>query len=957
MLKQQWHTKLRVLGYGVVLCISPALYAATFPTEAMFEAERDAPGIPWKTQVSGTDVVSGGKYVITPANLPRVDAPSSAVELSYTIAVPRAGSYTIWLRVLAPSSAADSFYLAVDNAAYAAAFPPFQSGPKPAWVWFPVTQWLAAGERELKLKYREAGMGIDCLLVTALADFVPQGYGAYPLPTVLPPVAEHPRLFARDGDLDDIRSRLESYEPEIKPYRDTLLSFRNALPVVALPPLPVSVGNAVTTNHQIDVLTKIKAKALSYLLYEKDGPPAQAVRGWEAVGMMVDYLGAVQFSSGYNLANEKGEVILTSAIVYDWCYSLMSAQQRSYFVKRFTEIAATMEIGFPPSRQGAVVGHGSEMQLLRDQLAAGIAFYDEAPLIYNTVAGRFFADYIAPRNYAYASHAHHQGASYGPVRYMADMFAAWIFKRMGAGPVFDQAQQMTPYHWLYARRPDGQWMRDGDTYQSSYTKSTQYWSEPLAFLLPATYYNNPLFKHEYLMQPATSITSKDSLWPILFGNTEMDHGAGYSSLPLTKYFADPAGLMIARTGWTDGMHVDSGNVIATMKLGGDWFANHEHYDAGHFQIYYKGGLAIDSGIYSGRNADDPTKTVAYNSPHDMNYHKRSIAHNSMLIHDPQEVFGNFVNDGGQRMPGAEPQSLAALSNGYKVASVLKHQFGPDSQIPDYSYIKGDLKPAYSDKVREFERSFVFLNLKDADHPAALIVFDKVRARDAGHKKTWLLHSQSEPEIANDTVVIKRTESDYYHTYQYNGKLINRTLLPAHATIVKVGGSGNEFSVAGKNYPILPMYDFSTEEAGAWRVEVSPQDSNETDLFLNVMQVMDARSLVPALDTTAINSDVFTGVRIKDRVVLFAKNGMELDGAASFELPVLAAPVRVLVSDLRAGFWLVNKRGATATVEHEVDAAAGTLYFVATEAGQYDLRRANVRTLPAPAALETLPTQP
>lgn len=956
MFAQQWRNVLSTVGYGVVLCASPALHAAKFPTEAMFEAEGNAPGAPWVEVVRGTDIVSGGKYLTTPANLLRVDVPNSAVELSYTVVVPRAASYTIWLRVRAPNGAADSFHLAIDNAAYVAAFPPFQVAPE--WAWFPVTKWLDAGERELKLKYREGGMGVDCLLVTSLSNFVPQGYGAYPVPAILPPVGEHPRLFARMGDLDDIRHRFESDVAEIKPYRDALLSFRNAQPVVALSPLPPFVaGGPDTTNHQIDVLTKIKAKALSYLLYEKDGPPAQALRGQEALRMMVDYLGAVKFSSGYNFAGEKGEVILTSAMVYDWCYSLMSVQQRSYFVQRFTELAATMEIGFPPSRQGVVVGHGSEMQVLRDQLAAGIAFYDEAPLIYNAAAGRFFADYIAPRNYAYAAHAHHQGASYGPVRYMADMFASWIFKRMGSGPVFDDTQQMTPYHWLYSRRPDGQWMRDGDTYHSAYTKSTQYWSEPLAFMLPATYYNDPLLKHEYLKQPAGYLPAKDAIWPVLFGNTEMEHEASSSSLPLTKYFPDPAGFMIARTGWTDGMNVQSSNVIATMKLGGDWFGNHEHYDAGHFQIYYKGGLAIDSGIYSGQDAVIPNKSIANNSPHDRNYHKRTIAHNSMLIHDPLEVFASTANDGGQRIPGAEPQSLAALSTGYKVASVLRHHIGPDAQTPDFSYIKGDLKAAYSAKVRAFERSFVFLNLKNTDYPAALIVFDKVSASNADYKKTWLLHSQLEPDIAGDTITIARTEADYYNTYQYNGKLINRTLLPLNATFTKVGGNGNEFNVAGQNYPILPTHEFSTEEAGAWRVEVSPSERGETDLFLNVMQVMDASSTLQALDTTAITSELMTGVKIKDRVVLFAKNSTTIDTEASFALPSPATPLRVLVTDLRAGFWSVSKRGAAPASEHAVSVEGGTLYFAATEAGLYDLRRADVRTLPPPTALPTLPISP
>ena len=945
-----------------LLAACPVLHAAPFPVEAMFEAEATAPGAPWVTESQGRNVVSGGAYLSTPVDLARAEAPGAAAQLSYTVAVPRDGHYTIWLRVLAPAANAASLYLALDNAAYASVAVPFSAGQPAQWTWMPVTRWLAAGERELKLQYREGGLGIDCLLVTALADFVPQGYGVYPLPTVLPPAGEHPRVFARAGDLAAIRGRFESAAQEMAPHRAVLKGFVEAPAVVALPVFVP--GGPARNNHQGDVVSRIKAKALHSLLYEYGGPADQAQRGQEAVKMLLDYLAAVRFAPGYNHPNEKGDIVLASAMVYDWCFALMTAQQRAYVVTRFSQLAATMEIGFPPSRQGAVVGHGSDNQLLRDQLAAAIAFYDEAPLVYNIVAGRFFSDYIAPRNYAYAAQAYHQGASYGTVRFLADMYAAWIFRRMGAAPVFDPVQQMTPYHWLYTRRPDGQWMRDGDVYHSSYTNSTQYWSEPLAFMLPATYYNNATLKQEYLkqsqQQSASFIHSRDSIWPILLGNTAMGSTPGPTALPLTKYFPDPAGLMVARTGWTEGerIQVQSGNVVATMKLGGDWFGNHEHYDAGHFQIYYKGALAIDSGIYSGRDVADPAIVLEYGSAHDMNYHKRSIAHNTMLVHDPDEQFDGYANDGGQRFPGDEPQSLAELANGYKVATVLRQQqVGGVAGAPDFSYIKGDLTAAYSAKVRQFQRSFVFLNLKDADHPAALVVFDKVSASDAGFRKTWLLHSQNEPEISGDTAIIRRTEWDYNHTLQYNGKLVNRTVLPANAVLAKVGGSGNEFSVGGTNYAIQPEAEYSTEEAGAWRLEVSPPGPNETDLFLNVMQVMDASSPLPALPTTAIDSALLAGVRIKDRVVLFSKSGLPLDGTVTVELPAHSASMQVLVADLQEGTWTVRKRGTDAPIEDAVSADGGTLYFVASGGGIYDLQRGVTGSRPAPAALPASPAVP
>ena len=54
-------------------------------------------------------------------------------------------------------------------------------------------------------------------------------------------------------------------------------------------------------------------------------------------------------------------------------------------------------------------------------------------------------------------------------------------------------------------------------------------------------------------------------------------------------------------------------------------------DLGHFSIYYKGHLALDSGIYQGKDADNGWGKENY-----VNYYSRTIAHNSLLIYDPDE---------------------------------------------------------------------------------------------------------------------------------------------------------------------------------------------------------------------------------------------------------------------------------------------------------------------------------
>ena len=79
------------------------------------------------------------------------------------------------------------------------------------------------------------------------------------------------------------------------------------------------------------------------------------------------------------------------------------------------------------------------------------------------------------------------------------------------------------------------------------------------------------------------------------------------TLPLTRYFGSPFGWMVARTGW------DDQSVIAQMNINEYNFSNHQHADAGAFQIYYRGPLAIDSGVYSGSSG-------RYGSLHCRNYY-------------------------------------------------------------------------------------------------------------------------------------------------------------------------------------------------------------------------------------------------------------------------------------------------------------------------------------------------
>jgi heparin/heparan-sulfate lyase len=606
-----------------------------------------------------------------------------------------------------------------------------------------------------------------------------------------------------------------------------------------------------------------------------------------------------------------GRLLVTGSMVYDWCYPVLTAEDKQAFLEELMKLTRQLECGYPPPKGGWITGHYSEWMLMRDMLSAGVALYDEFPEIYRVAAGRFFTGFLPVRNWWYQGGAFHQGTSYAETRFSSDLYPLFIFDRMGFGNVYNPAQQYVPYQWIYLRRPDGQLLRAGDG-QGKIPK--------LRSLLVAGYYHDPYILGDYMRSPG--IDPNHLIFELLWSDPDLKPKPA-SELPLSRYMGTPYGWMVARSGW------DENSVIAEMKVNVYNFGNHQHLDAGSFQIYYKGALAIDSGLYEGASG-------GYGSPHDMNYNKRTIAHNSLLILDPAEKFARsgrtYLNDGGQQPPNnwREPNQLELLQSKYKTGEVLGHGFGPDPRKPLYTYLQGDLTAAYSSKVREVKRSFVYLNM-GAPVPAALVVFDKVVAADPSFKKTWLLHSMEEPSVAGHTVTVAPRSRGW------SGKLVDTVVLPTagEARIETIGGPGKEFWVAGENFPNRPRRGDPNEfETGAWRAEVSPAAASATDLFLNVMQMMD-RDVEPR-PVHPVKGEGVTGVAIADRVVVFSREDARSSREVSFVVPG-AGSFHILVTNLAAGKWQVMRDGAPQDPPVTVTADEGAAWF-SGPAGGYTLHQ-------------------
>jgi hypothetical protein len=311
-----------------------------------------------------------------------------------------------------------------------------------------------------------------------------------------------------------------------------------------------------------------------------------------------------------------------------------------------------------------------------------------------------------------------------------------------------------------------------------------------------------------------------------------------SSFKLSHFSGGP-GYVYARSSW------DEAATHFFFKCG-DRFTAHQHLDVGNFLIYRGGELVGDGGHYDGFGTD-----------HDVNYHLRTIAHNTIRVHDPSETWPGIRagrvtgNDGGQHHNwphhnGAVTDPAAWHKNRklYDIADMLAFE-----DRGKWLYLAGDCSRAYSPKKLDyFTRQIVYIR------PGTFVIFDRVAAKDAAFKKTWTLQTAKRPERSSGKWIVTNGK----------GRLFIQTLLPAGATTELFRGE-KLYSYGGKSYP--PKRN--TGPAPECRMEVSPITPSKTDCFLHVLTATDAptRTIPEARVTT---TDKQVTVTIDKTKITFAK---------------------------------------------------------------------------------------
>jgi hypothetical protein len=371
---------------------------------------------------------------------------------------------------------------------------------------------------------------------------------------------------------------------------------------------------------------------------------------------------------------------------------------------------------------------------------------------------------------------------------------------------------------------------------------------------------------------------------------------------------------------------------------GPYFAKHDHLDTNQFAIYHRGHLALDTGA-------DYTDTE---SPHYLNYYRRTIAHNTMLVYKPGETFfwgenlWPAANDGGQRMDSSRFwNSVRSLEDWRRTRDLWDRgrveAFDP---VPGrYTYVRGDGTGAYHpSKVERFVRDLLWL-----PRSRVLFVLDRVRSTDPAFRKAWLLHGVSEPKVEGGGAVRDAGQGGTAHanarlaTFEDGeGRLRVHSLLPLDREVTVRGGPGFEFWTpgddkggawgSGQNWPLDPPEGGPLPEdptlnrmwktfwgadlarlspsnrrsvvPGGWRIEVSPRAPARDDVFLSVLEIGDRGTAPLRIDAVTQAKGVAGAVVAGEAAVLLATGAAPLaEGEAT--LPDTSS-ARLLLAGLAPG---------------------------------------------------------
>ncbi|MGB7159727.1 MAG: heparinase II/III family protein, partial [Tepidisphaeraceae bacterium] len=426
----------------------------------------------------------------------------------------------------------------------------------------------------------------------------------------------------------------------------------------------------------------------------------------------------------------------------------------------------------------------------------------------------------------------------------------WLFQAIDAGLGIEMYRPNAWFAnvvrwWTYTMRDDGSFLRFGDYFCAIPALENAQYYRPLAAI--ASRYRDPLARWW------VNRFRLDGCEPeqILFDDRPGVAPRAPDDLPRTILFG-PMGVAVARGDF-------KGGTVASFKCSPLYLHNHNHRDANSFTIYHKGELAIDSGAYD-----------AYETPHWYNYYVRTIAHNTIVVHDPDERFisrgREYANDGGQRFinePHFQPTKFEDIeAEPFRDGTIVAYREGDG-----WSYVCGDASNCYrKEKLTRFLRHVTFVLDWPSPGCVSLVVLDEVEIARDGLEPRYLLHTMEEP----------RVEANLISARHGGGRLTATVLLPHSPKIEAIGGAGREFEVDGRNYPLDRKLGGACTP-GAWRAEVTGGEGRSRP-FLTLLVPADIDA-APQPQAVLTQSPAGWVIRQGELAVALVRPGQQISASA------------------------------------------------------------------------------
>ena len=642
-------------------------------------------------------------------------------------------------------------------------------------------------------------------------------------------------------------------------------------------------GEKFRYNNKITA--SLEAKALAYLLTRNK------IYGYEAIIGAKNIILTLKYTTLIHSTPVQGarHVILVVSKVYDWCYDLLTDDDKRQLIGGLSNLMIPQfaEWEFPPANMSAVSGHGTGPFFLTLCVMMAISFADEMPDWWNFIIGRYYAQYVpvilAQTKGGWVS----QGtACYGPGKFMDALVPGWmLYVALGEFPYDIEDTRTASYFILSHEMANGKMFGNGDGLKLSQGCNNSYlWG---SYMVSALTNDKTLALYIKERSGNFSDTAPDFsndftvarlLTMLAYMPRTDDEENPFDKLDTIQCFDFPAARITARKRWRE----DS--PVVFMKTGNMTMSNHDNYDHGTFQIYYKGVQAGASGEYT-----------SYGNLNHLFYHQATVAYNGLLIfnedlydkdpvfiQDPSHFKGNndVVNRRRHYYSGSqkyrfEPQTINNwLGGDYDMAEVIGTARGVgDDGEGKYAYTASDITKAYHRCSAEYIGRKMLAVFSEGEFPLRFFVYDTMESADQRRdmRKTFLLHTNKEPMIDKS----KKTAV----SLNEGGRLTLHSLFGADE-IEKIGGEGYAYWLSSEKYKnddgtlngknCLDRATKSDRSNIIWgRIELVTK-GNARDELVNAIYVSDAECDKSAA-VTGHKTDAAYLARIENTVAVFTKS--------------------------------------------------------------------------------------